>query len=141
VPGYVTIAVELEIEPGALVARHTHPGVESTYFISGSGELLVDGQPAKPFTAGDAVQISPGTIHSVRNGPTTTKGIGTYIVEKDKPLASAASERHSSLGNGQPGRRDQQFLRIVGRPKAIRPAGEVALGQRRGRHVAGVLEA
>jgi quercetin dioxygenase-like cupin family protein len=89
-PGYVTIAVELEIEPGALVARHTHPGIESTYFISGSGELLVDGQPAKPFKAGEAIQVPPGTVHSVKNGPTTTKGIGTYIVEKGKPLASPA---------------------------------------------------
>jgi quercetin dioxygenase-like cupin family protein len=89
-PGYVTVAVELEIEPGAVVARHTHPGIESTYFISGSGELLVDGQPSKPFKAGDAIQIAPGAIHSVKNGPAATKGIGTYIVEKGKPLASPA---------------------------------------------------
>jgi hypothetical protein len=26
----------------------------------------------------------------VKNGPTATKGIGTYIVEKGKPLASPA---------------------------------------------------
>jgi quercetin dioxygenase-like cupin family protein len=89
-PGYVTIAVELEIEPGAEVARHTHPGIESTYFISGGGELLVDGQPPKPFTAGEAIQVPPGAIHSVKNGPAVTKGIGTYIVEKGKPLASPA---------------------------------------------------
>ena len=89
-PGYVTIAVELEIEPGAVVARHTHPGIESTYFTAGGGELLVDGQPAKPFKAGDAIQVPPGTIHSVKNGPAATKGIGTYIVEKGKPLASPA---------------------------------------------------
>lgn len=89
-PGYVTIAVELEIDAGATVARHTHPGIESTYFVSGSGELLVDGQPAKPFKAGDAIQVPPGAIHSVKNGPAVTKGIGTYVVEKGKPLASPA---------------------------------------------------
>ncbi len=89
-PGYVTIAVELEIDANAIVARHTHPGIESTYFISGSGELLVDGQPAKPFKAGEAIQVPPGAIHSVKNGPTATKGIGTYIVEKGKPLATPA---------------------------------------------------
>ena len=27
-PGYVTIIVEAEIEPGVTVARHTHPGIE-----------------------------------------------------------------------------------------------------------------
>ena len=65
-PGYVTIAVELEIEPGAIVARHTHPGIESTYFISGSGfaRLLVDGQPAKPFKAGEAIQVPPPTSNT-----------------------------------------------------------------------------
>ena len=89
-PGYVTIAVELEIDANAIVARHTHPGIESTVFVTGSGELLVDGQPAKPFKAGDAIQVPPGAIHSVKNGPTATKGIGTYIVEKGKPLASPA---------------------------------------------------
>lgn len=89
-PGYVTIAVELEIDAGAMVARHTHPGIESTYFIEGSGELLVDGQPSKPFKAGETIQVPPGTVHAVKNGPTATKGIGTYIVEKGKPLASPA---------------------------------------------------
>jgi quercetin dioxygenase-like cupin family protein len=89
-PGYVTIAVELEIEPGAVVARHTHPGIESTYFIAGGGELLIDGQPAKAFEVGEAVQVPAGTIHSVKNGSTVTKGIGTYIVEQGKPLASPA---------------------------------------------------
>lgn len=89
-PGYVTVAVEIEIEAGAEVARHTHPGIESTYFTSGSGELLVDGQPPKPFKAGEAIQVPSGAIHSVKNGPALTKAIGTYIVEKGKPLASPA---------------------------------------------------
>jgi len=26
--GYVTVEMKVEIEPGALVARHTHPGIE-----------------------------------------------------------------------------------------------------------------
>jgi quercetin dioxygenase-like cupin family protein len=89
-PGYVTVAVEIEIAPGALVARHTHPGIESTYFITGSGTLLVDGQPAKPFKAGEAIQVPPNAIHSVQSGPEAIKAIGTYIVEKGKPLASPA---------------------------------------------------
>ena len=89
-PGYVTVAVELEIEAGAVVARHTHPGIESTVFTAGAGELLIDGQPAKAFKAGDAIQVPAGTIHSVKNGSGVTKGIGTYVVEKGKPLASPA---------------------------------------------------
>ncbi len=26
--GYVTVEMRIEIEPGAMVARHTHPGIE-----------------------------------------------------------------------------------------------------------------
>ena len=32
-PGYVTIIVQAEIEPGVMVARHTHPGIESGYVL------------------------------------------------------------------------------------------------------------
>ena len=32
-PGYVTIIAEAEIEPGIKVARHTHPGIESSYIL------------------------------------------------------------------------------------------------------------
>jgi quercetin dioxygenase-like cupin family protein len=35
-PGYVTIIVQAEIEPGVMVARHTHPGIESGYVIEGN---------------------------------------------------------------------------------------------------------
>jgi hypothetical protein len=28
-PGYATIIVETELEPGVMVIRHTHPGIES----------------------------------------------------------------------------------------------------------------
>src|ERR1700691_3090892 len=34
--GYETVSVRVEIDPGATIARHTHPGVESSYIISGS---------------------------------------------------------------------------------------------------------
>jgi hypothetical protein len=34
-PGYVTINMEVEIDPGVTVARHTHPGIESSYVLEG----------------------------------------------------------------------------------------------------------
>lgn len=33
--GYETIVMEVEIEPGVLIGRHTHPGIESGYVVSG----------------------------------------------------------------------------------------------------------
>ena len=34
-PGYVTLNMEVEIEAGAVVPRHTHPGIESSYVLEG----------------------------------------------------------------------------------------------------------
>ena len=89
---YVCVLVEVEIDPHALVARHTHPGVESSYIVSGASTLSVKGQPDRELKTGDGFQIPPEVPHSVRNGPGKTIVSATYIVEKDKPLASPAPE-------------------------------------------------
>ena len=92
VDGYVTISVRAEIEAGAQVARHTHPGVESSYIVSGGSTLSVKGQPDRVVKAGEGFQIPPETPHSVRNGPEKSRIVATFIVEKDKPLASPEPE-------------------------------------------------
>src|SRR6202043_2184627 len=51
-PGYVTIVAEVTIDPGTLVARHTHPGIESGYVVSGGIELPIEGQPTRMVKAG-----------------------------------------------------------------------------------------
>jgi len=90
VPGYVTVTAEAEIEAGATVARHTHPGIESGYLIEGGGELSVDGQPSQMLKPGDGFQNPVGVPHGLKNGPKTSRLAITYIVEKGKPLASPA---------------------------------------------------
>lgn len=89
---YVTILVAVDIDPGTVVARHTHPGVESTYVVEGELELSVKGQAAKMVKAGDGFQIAPETPHAARNGTKLTRLMVTYAVDKDKPLASPAPE-------------------------------------------------
>jgi quercetin dioxygenase-like cupin family protein len=89
---YATILVLGEIEPGAIVARHTHPGVESAYILEGEGVFLVKGQPDRHFKAMDNWQVPPEVPHSLRNGEKKTKLAITYVVEKGKPLASPAPE-------------------------------------------------
>ncbi len=88
--GYETINVRVEIDAGAPIARHTHPGIESSYIVSGSTELTVDGEGTKVFNAGDGFQVAPGVPHSGKNGDATTVIAATYVVEKGKPLASPA---------------------------------------------------
>jgi quercetin dioxygenase-like cupin family protein len=89
---YVTILAIAEIPPGTTIARHTHPGVESSYVLEGEGELLVQGQPARQVRASDGFQIPPEIPHSARTGEKSMKVAVTYVVEKDKPLSSPAPE-------------------------------------------------
>jgi quercetin dioxygenase-like cupin family protein len=91
VPGYVTIIVEAEIEPGVTVARHTHPGIESGYVLEGGFDLPVEGQPTRTLKPGDGFQVPPETPHAGgKNGDKKTRVTSTYVVEKGKPLASPA---------------------------------------------------
>ena len=90
-PGYVTLIVEVEIEPGVTIGRHTHPGIESAYILEGGFNLPIEGQPTKPYKAGDAFVIPAGTPHAGGpNGDKKTRVASTYVVEKGKPLASPA---------------------------------------------------
>jgi quercetin dioxygenase-like cupin family protein len=86
--GYVKVITKLHIFPGEQVARHTHPGVESTYFLEGEGVVMADGFPDKPCKPGDWFQVPPDVPHSVKIGPDGVVAVGHYIVEKDEPLVT-----------------------------------------------------
>ena len=85
-----TVTAFIEIPANTDVARHTHPGPEVDYVVEGDLVLNIDGQPPKPYKAGESFYIPAGTVHGGRSGPNGTKLLGSYIVEKGKPLASPA---------------------------------------------------
>lgn len=90
-PGYVTLNMEVEIEAGAVVPRHTHLGIESSYVLEGGFELPIQGQPTRMLKAGDGFQIPPETPHAGgKPGDKRTRVAITYVVEKGKPLVSPA---------------------------------------------------
>jgi quercetin dioxygenase-like cupin family protein len=89
-PGYVTIIVEAEIEAGVTVARHTHPGIESSYVLEGEFDFPVQGQPTRRLKLGDAFQVPPETPHAGAKVEQKVRITSTYVVEKGKPLASPA---------------------------------------------------
>jgi quercetin dioxygenase-like cupin family protein len=90
-PGYVTIIAEATIEAGNAVARHTHPGIESSYVLEGSLELPIEGQPTRTMKAGDSFQVPAATPHAGgKASDVKIRVLSTYVVEKDKPLASPA---------------------------------------------------
>jgi len=78
-----------EIQPGAWSGKHTHPGEEVAYVLEGSVRIEIDGSPAKTLKAGEGLIVPAGKIHNATNaGPGVAKVLGTYIIEKGKPLAT-----------------------------------------------------
>jgi quercetin dioxygenase-like cupin family protein len=91
VAGREAVQVRVDIEPGVLAARHTHPGEEIIYVLQGSLEYQVEGKAPVTLKAGDVLFIPSGTIYSAKNvGSGTASELATYIVEKGKPLVTAA---------------------------------------------------
>jgi quercetin dioxygenase-like cupin family protein len=91
IAGRHAVQAKAEFDPGGAVGRHTHPGEELSIVLEGQLLLEVDGQPARTVKAGESFFIPAGTIHAGKN---TGKGkavvFATYIVEKGKPVATAA---------------------------------------------------
>ena len=88
-PGREAIMGKGEIPTGGATGRHTHPGEEVSYVLSGTLVLEVDGKPSRKLKAGDVFLIPAGTVHNgVNGGSDTATVIATYIVEKGKPLTT-----------------------------------------------------
>ncbi|MDB5997304.1 MAG: cupin [Pseudomonas sp.] len=83
------IQVRVDFEPGVAAPKHSHPGVEVAYVISGTFQYQLEGQPAVTLNAGDSLYIPEGTSHIATNiGSTTGSELATYIVKKGEPLVN-----------------------------------------------------
>jgi quercetin dioxygenase-like cupin family protein len=73
--------------PGASFPRHRHPGEEVIYVLNGMIEYELDGKPPVTLQAGDVLFVPDGAVHAAKNvGIDEAAELGTYIVEKGKPL-------------------------------------------------------
>jgi quercetin dioxygenase-like cupin family protein len=80
-----------EIAPGGSTGRHTHFGVETGYTLAGSASLEIEGEAPKLLSAGDSYVIASGKVHDAKvAGDAPAKVLAVYVVEKGKPLATAA---------------------------------------------------
>ena len=94
-PTFRTVTVRTVIDPGDQVKPHTHPGLEMAYVISGKGRLMRAGAPQRLLNAGDSFSMPEGTVHSVTNvGHSPLTIVSTYVVNRNKPLASPAPAGH-----------------------------------------------
>jgi quercetin dioxygenase-like cupin family protein len=86
--GREVVQVRVDFPPGAVAAKHSHPGEELVYVIEGALEYELDDQPPITVKAGEVLFIPYGTPHAVKNvGSGNATELATYIVEKSRPLA------------------------------------------------------
>ena len=85
------VQARAEFQPGVASGRHTHPGEEISYVLEGQVEVTIDGKPTVVVKPGETFFIPAGAVHEGKNaGTTVAKILGTYIVEKGKPLSTPA---------------------------------------------------
>ena len=80
------IQVRVDFAPGASFPKHSHPGVEIAYVLTGVIEYELEGKTVR-LQAGESIYLPAGTVHSAKNvGPGITSELATYLVEKNKPI-------------------------------------------------------
>ncbi|OON62757.1 hypothetical protein B0920_04800 [Massilia sp. KIM] len=80
------IQVKVDFGPGVKFPKHSHPGVELAYVLSGEFEYELDGKVVR-LKAGESLYIPAGAVHSAKNvGTEVASELATYIVEKGKPV-------------------------------------------------------
>ena len=85
--GREALQVLVEFGPDVLAGRHSHPGEELVYVVSGVLEYRLDGRPPVILRKGDVLFIPRGAVHAVKNvGKGPGAELATYIVDKGKPL-------------------------------------------------------
>ena len=91
VPGHEGIVSEVELAPGVIEAKHTHPGELLGYVLEGALKLYVEGKPTRTVKAGQAFFVPADTVHWGENaGQALCKVVSTLVVPKGKPLTSPA---------------------------------------------------
>lgn len=87
IPGREVYQLRVDFAPGSAFPRHRHPGEEIIYVIEGAIEYQLDGEAPVILKAGDVLFVPDGAVHSAKNaGDTNAAELGTYVVEKGKPL-------------------------------------------------------
>src|ERR1044072_7104693 len=78
-PNREVIQARVDIAPGVLAPRHSHPGEEIIYVIEGLLEYKVEGKPPVTPRAGDVLFVPAGKIHSAKNvGHVNAAELATY---------------------------------------------------------------
>jgi quercetin dioxygenase-like cupin family protein len=92
IPGREIVQVLTEIPVGIQSGWHLHPGEEVGYIVTGTVEMMIEGEPTLTLRAGDGFLIPPRTAHNAYDvGPGVGRMLSTYIVEVGEPIATFTS--------------------------------------------------
>lgn len=94
--------VLVELAPGAVDARHFHPGIEIVYVLEGAGFLEVDGDSPLALNPGMVAALPQDRAHVLKNtSPTgTLKVLVVFFREKqEKRLALRPEGSNSAVLN------------------------------------------
>ena len=87
IKGKEMVQIRVDIEPGIMFPRHTHPGEEIVYVLEGLLEYTIEGKAPVTLKAGDVFFVPAGTGHAAKNvGSGKGSELATYLIEKGKPL-------------------------------------------------------
>jgi len=95
VKGREVVQTIVELDPGIMSSRHTHPGDEIVFVLDGAPlEYELEGKTPVTLKPGDVLFIPAGTIHAAKNvGNRKGAELATYIVEKGKPRLTDVGAR------------------------------------------------
>lgn len=80
------IQVRVDFAQGTSFPKHSHPGVEIAYVLSGMVEYEMNGKTIQ-LKAGESLYIPAGASHSAKNiASGTSSELATYVVEKNAPI-------------------------------------------------------
>lgn len=79
---YNLIAQAIDVPPGGVVPKHSHPGPVVVQVVTGA-VTVTDGTGAKTFKAGSMFTENPGVVHSAANsGSVTARLAVSYLIPK-----------------------------------------------------------
>ena len=85
------VLISVSIVAGGGVPLHTHPGDCLGSVIEGTVELLVEGQPARKVSVGEAYNNLRGTVHGFRNiGDAQARLLNNLVADKGAPRTQMA---------------------------------------------------
>ena len=95
IPGREVVQQMVELAPGAVVPRRTHPGEEVSVVLEGELVLEVAGQASTTLKAAQAFTVPMGAVHGVKNASRApVKLLVTHRRKRQAaPLARAMTAR------------------------------------------------